>query len=83
MTRRVAERIAADGRIEALASARPPVLPGDDIVVVGRDREPRYPVFSTGMAPTEWADAVTFPSMTIRKVVAVQIVGLLVTAGAS
>ena len=82
MTRRAAERIAADGRIEALASARPPVLPGDDIVV-GRDREPRYPGLLHRMAPTERVDAVTFPSMTIRKVVAVQIVGLLVTAGAS
>jgi len=62
-------------------------IPYDDLVGVasGATGNPAILVYSTRMAPTERPDigyAMIFPSMTIAKVVAVQIIGLLVTAGA-
>jgi putative transport protein len=61
-------------------------IPYDDLVGVasGATGNPAILVYSTRMAPTERPDigyAMIFPSMTIVKVIAVQIVGLL--AGAS
>jgi putative transport protein len=62
-------------------------IPYDDLVGVasGATGNPSILVYSTRMAPTERPDigyAMIFPSMTIVKVIAVQIVGLLVVAGA-
>jgi putative transport protein len=62
-------------------------VPYDDLVGVasGATGNPSILVYSTRMAPTERPDigyAMIFPSMTIVKVIAVQIVGLLVAAGA-
>ena len=61
-------------------------VPYDDLVGVasGATGNPAILVYSTRMAPTERPDigyAMIFPSMTIVKVIAVQIVGLLVAAG--
>src|SRR5262245_51042841 len=61
-------------------------IPYDDLVGVasGATGNPAILVYSTRMAPTERPDigyAMIFPSMTIVKVIAVQIVGLLVAAG--
>jgi putative transport protein len=61
-------------------------IPYDDLVGVasGATGNPAILVYSTRMAPTEKPDigyAMIFPSMTIVKVVAVQVVGLM--AGAS
>ena len=61
-------------------------IPYDDLVGVasGATGNPAILVYSTRMAPTERPDigyAMIFPSMTIAKVIAVQIVGLLVAAG--
>ena len=61
-------------------------IPFDDLlgVVSGATGNPAILVYSTKMAPTERPDigyAMIFPSMTIIKVIAVQIVGLLVAAG--
>jgi len=63
-------------------------IPYDDLVGVasGATGNPAILVYSTRMAPTERPDigyAMIFPSMTIVKVIAVQIVGLLVGAGAA
>lgn len=63
-------------------------IPYDDLVGVasGATGNPAILVYSTRMAPTERPDigyAMIFPSMTIVKVIAVQIVGLLVAAGPS
>ncbi len=60
-------------------------IPFDDLVGVasGATGNPAILVYSTKMAPTERPDigyAMIFPSMTIIKVIAVQIVGLLVAA---
>jgi putative transport protein len=60
-------------------------IPFDDLVGVasGATGNPAILVYSTRMAPTERPDigyAMIFPSMTIVKVIAVQIVGLLVSA---
>jgi putative transport protein len=62
-------------------------VPFDDLVGVasGATGNPAILVYSTRMAPTERPDigyAMIFPSMTIVKVIAVQVVGLLVGAGA-
>ena len=62
-------------------------IPFDDLVGVasGATGNPAILVYSTRMAPTDRPDigyAMIFPSMTIVKVVAVQIVGLLVATGA-
>ena len=59
-------------------------IPYDDLVGVasGATGNPAILVYSTRMAPTERPDigyAMIFPSMTIVKVIVVQIVGLLVT----
>lgn len=61
-------------------------IPFDDLVGVasGATGNPAILVYSTQMAPTERPDvcyAMIFPSMTIVKVIAVQIVGLLLVAG--
>jgi putative transport protein len=61
-------------------------IPFDDLLGVasGATGNPAILVYSTRMAPTERPDigyAMIFPSMTIVKVIAVQIVGLLVVAG--
>ena len=61
-------------------------IPYDDLVGVasGATGNPAILVYSTRMAPTERPDigyAMIFPSMTIVKVIAVQIVGLLVAGG--
>jgi putative transport protein len=58
-------------------------IPFDDLVGIasGATGNPAILVYSTHMAPTERPDigyAMIFPSMTILKVIAVQIVGLLV-----
>jgi len=63
-------------------------IPFDDLVGVasGATGNPAILVYSTRMAPTERPDigyAMIFPSMTIAKVIAVQIVGLLAGAGAA
>src|SRR6478736_353882 len=62
-------------------------IPYDDLVGVasGATGNPAILVYSTLMAPTERPDigyAMIFPSMTIVKVIAVQVVGLLVASGA-
>jgi putative transport protein len=62
-------------------------IPYDDLVGIasGATGNPAILVYSTRMAPTERPDigyAMIFPSMTIAKVIAVQIVGLLVATGA-
>jgi putative transport protein len=62
-------------------------IPFDDLVGVasGATGNPAILVYSNRMAPTERPDigyAMIFPSMTIVKVIAVQVVGLLVAAGA-
>src|SRR5215468_4724112 len=62
-------------------------IPFDDLVGVasGATGNPAILVYSTRMAPTERPDigyAMIFPSMTIVKVIAVQIVGLLAATGA-
>lgn len=62
-------------------------IPFDDLVGVasGATGNPAILVYSTRMAPTERPDigyAMIFPSMTIAKVIAVQVVGLLVSTGA-
>jgi putative transport protein len=62
-------------------------IPYDDLVGVasGATGNPAILVYSTKMAPTERPDigyAMIFPSMTIVKVVAAQVVGLL-TVGSS
>jgi putative transport protein len=61
-------------------------IPFDDLVGVasGATGNPAILVYSTKMAPTERPDigyAMIFPSMTIVKVIAIQIIGLLVSAG--
>jgi putative transport protein len=61
-------------------------IPYDDLVGVasGATGNPAILVYSTRMAPTERPDigyAMIFPSMTIVKVIAVQIVGLLFLTG--
>jgi putative transport protein len=61
-------------------------IPYDDLVGVasGATGNPAILVYSTRMAPTERPDigyAMIFPSMTIVKVIAVQIVGLLAARG--
>jgi hypothetical protein len=63
-------------------------VPFDDLVGVasGVTGNPAILVYSTRMAPTEGPDvgyAMIFPSMTIVKVIAVQIVGLLLAGGAT
>jgi putative transport protein len=63
-------------------------IPYDDLLgaVSGATGNPAILVYSTKMAPTERPDigyAMIFPSMTILKVIAVQIVGILVAAGPS
>jgi putative transport protein len=62
-------------------------IPYDDLVGVasGATGNPAILVYSTRMAPTERPDigyAMIFPSMTIVKVIAVQVVGLLFASGA-
>lgn len=62
-------------------------IPYDDLVGVasGATGNPAILVYSTKMAPTERPDigyAMIFPSMTLVKVLAAQIIGLLVTGGA-
>jgi putative transport protein len=61
-------------------------IPYDDLVGVasGATGNPAILVYSTKMAPTERPDigyAMIFPSMTLVKVIAAQIVGLLATSG--
>src|ERR1700754_4869989 len=61
-------------------------IPYDDLVGVasGATGNPAILVYSTKMAPTERPDigyAMIFPSMTLVKVIAVQIIGLLAVAG--
>jgi putative transport protein len=61
-------------------------IPFDDLLGVtsGATGNPAILVYSTRMAPTERPDigyAMIFPSMTIVKVIAVQVVGLLAGAG--
>ena len=62
-------------------------IPFDDLLGVasGATGNPAILVYATRMAPTERPDigyAMIFPSMTIIKVIAVQIVGLLLSTGA-
>jgi putative transport protein len=62
-------------------------VPYDDLVGIasGATGNPAILVYSTRMAPTDRPDigyAMIFPSMTIVKVIAVQIVGLMVATGA-
>jgi putative transport protein len=62
-------------------------IPYDDLVGIasGATGNPAILVYSTRMAPTERPDigyAMIFPSMTIVKVIAVQIVGLMAATGA-
>jgi len=63
-------------------------IPYDDLVGIasGATGNPAILVYSTKMAPTERPDigyAMIFPSMTIVKVICVQIVGLLAGVGAA
>jgi len=63
-------------------------IPYDDLLGVasGATGNPAILVYSTKMAPTERPDigyAMIFPSMTLVKVIAAQIVGLLATGGAA
>jgi len=60
-------------------------IPFDDLVgaTAGSTGNPAILVYASQMAPTERPDigyAMIFPSMTIVKVIAVQIVGLLLTS---
>ena len=62
-------------------------VPFDDLVGVasGATGNPAILVYGTRMAPTERPDigyAMIFPSMTLVKVIAVQVIGLLVASGA-
>ena len=62
-------------------------IPYDDLLGIasGATGNPAILVYSTRMAPTERPDigyAMIFPSMTILKVVAVQIIGIMVATGA-
>jgi putative transport protein len=62
-------------------------IPYDDLVGVasGATGNPAILVYSTRMAPTERPDigyAMIFPSMTIVKVIAVQLVGLFLSSTA-
>jgi putative transport protein len=62
-------------------------IPYDDLVGVasGATGNPAILVYSTKMAPTERPDigyAMIFPSMTLVKVIAAQIVGLLMVGNA-
>ena len=70
------------GAHRAAGRLLPDEIPYDDLVGVasGATGNPAILVYSTRMAPTERPDigyAMIFPSMTIVKVIAVQIVGLL------
>jgi putative transport protein len=61
-------------------------IPYDDLVGVasGATGNPAILVYSTKMAPTDRPDigyAMIFPSMTLVKVIAAQIVGLLMVGG--
>ena len=61
-------------------------IPFDDLIGVasGATGNPAILVYGSRMAPTERPDigyAMIFPSMTIVKVIAVQIIGLLLAAG--
>ena len=61
-------------------------IPYDDLVGVasGATGNPAILVYSAKMAPTERPDigyAMIFPSMTLVKVIAAQIIGLLATGG--
>jgi putative transport protein len=61
-------------------------IPYDDLVGVasGATGNPAILVYSTKMAPTERRDsgyAMIFPSMTLVKVIAAQLVGLLMVGG--
>jgi putative transport protein len=63
-------------------------IPYDDLLGVasGATGNPAILVYSTKMAPTERPDigyAMIFPSMTIVKVITVQIIGILAAAGAA
>ena len=63
-------------------------IPYDDLVGVasGATGNPAILVYSTKMAPTERPDigyAMIFPSMTLVKVIAIQIVGLLAMGGSA
>jgi len=63
-------------------------IPFDDLLGVasGATGNPAILVYSTKMSPTERPDigyAMIFPSMTIVKVIAVQIIGILAASGAS
>ena len=63
-------------------------IPYDDLVGVasGATGNPSILVFSNGMAPTGRPDigyAMIFPSMTIVKVIAVQILGILAAGSAA
>ena len=63
-------------------------IPYDDLVGVasGATGNPAILVYSTKMAPTERPDigyAMIFPSMTLVKVIAIQIVGLLTVGSAA
>jgi putative transport protein len=63
-------------------------IPFDDLVGVasGATGNPAILVYSTRMAPTDRPDigyAMIFPSMTIVKVIAVQVVGLLLAGGST
>jgi putative transport protein len=63
-------------------------IPYDDLLGVasGATGNPAILVYSTKMAPTDRPDigyAMIFPSMTIVKVITVQIIGILAAAGAA
>ena len=63
-------------------------IPYDDLVGIasGATGNPAILVYSTKMAPTERPDigyAMIFPSMTLVKVIAVQIIGLLTISGSA
>jgi len=63
-------------------------IPFDDLVGVasGATGNPAILVYSTKMAPTERPDigyAMIFPSMTLVKVIVVQIIGLLTLGGSA
>jgi putative transport protein len=62
-------------------------VPYDDLLGIasGATGNPAILVYSTKMAPTERPDigyAMIFPSATLLKVVAVQIIGIMVASGA-
>src|SRR4051812_27369221 len=76
------------GAPDAFAAKKMTYEQADDLVGVasGATGNPAILVYSTRMAPTERPDigyAMIFPSMTIVKVIAVQIVGLLAGAAAT